>query len=342
MSRNGNQVEVRSRGRLWRDAAWPFKAPRLRLLERRESGIALALLILGLAFSALAPSFATSNNLLNVTRQASIMAVLASGMTLVILTGGIDLSVGSTVALVGVIATDLMVNRGIPVLPSVTAAVMVGLGVGLINGLLVALLRIPPFIVTLGTMTGVRGLTYLYTQGYPIYGVPASFGTIGAGYVGSIPIPTIIMVLVALATHVFLTRTTVGRALYAIGGNEEAAELSGIPVARLKVLTYAASGLFAAGSGIILAARLRAGLPTAGQMYELNAIAAVILGGASIYGGEGTVLGSLLGALFISVLANGLNLLNVDPYVLEIVTGAVIIVSVVADRIRVGRWRGRL
>lgn len=300
----------------------------------RETGIGLALIGLVVLFSVLADSFFTVNNLLNITRQVSIMGILSVGMTIAILSGGIDLSVGSVVAFVGVVTASLIVSYSMPVWLAVVVGLALGALLGAINGALISIAGIPPFIATLGTMTAVRGLTYVYTGGYPVYGLPSEFAWLGAGYVAGIPVPTILMFIVAIAAYFLLTRTPFGRSVYAIGGNEEAARLSGIRVVRSKVLVYTVTGLLAAMSAIVLASRLRSGLPTAGNMYELNAIAAVILGGTSISGGQGGVLGTLFGALFMGVLSNGLNLLNVDPYILEVITGGVIVAAVLADSLK--------
>ena len=304
-----------------------------KLLQKREAGIFIGLAGLTILFSIIIPSFLSVKNILNITRQVSIIAILSTGMSLAIISGGIDLSVGSVVAFVGVIVADLMVTYSLPVYIAILVGLLIGAILGAVNGFFIAYIKIPPFIATLGTMTAVRGLTYVYTQGYPIYGLPHAFGNLGAGYILGIPVPTIIMFLIVIITYLLLRKLTLGRSIYAMGGNELAAKLSGIPVDKRKLIVYTIVGGITALSGIILAARLRAGLPTAGQGYELTAIAAVILGGASINGGEGSVLGAIMGALLLGILENGLNLLNINSYILQVITGAVIIFAVFIDRI---------
>ncbi len=305
-----------------------------RLFDHRIAGIATALLALMVFFSFASDAFLSVNNLLNVTRQVSIMAILSVGMTIAIISGGIDLSVGSIIAFVGVIVASAMTDLSLPIWVAVLFGLATGAAIGFGNGALVALAGVPAFIATLGTMTALRGLTYLYTDGYPIYNLPTAFAWLGAGYVAGIPVPTILMLLVGAVAYVVLSRTPFGIHIYAVGENETAARRVGVRVARVKLLAYVACGILAAISAIVLAARLRAGLPTSGFTYELTAIAAVILGGTSISGGQGSVIGTILGALLLGVLANGLTLLNIEPYVLEVVTGGIIIVAVLMDSLK--------
>lgn len=311
-----------------------FKGSFRRLLQARLVGIALGLLALIVLFSILSDSFLSVNNLLNITRQVSIMGILSVGMTVAIISGGIDLSVGSIIAFVGVVVAGLLVTFALPVWLAILLGLAVGGLIGGLNGSLIAFAGVPPFIATLGTMTALRGLAYVYTGGYPIYGLPSNFGWLGAGYVLGIPFPTILMFLVVAIAYVVLAKTPFGIHIYAIGENEVAARRVGVRVVRTKLFAYIVSGVLAAVSAIVLAARLKAGLPTSGFTYELTAIAAVILGGTSISGGGGSVIGTLLGVLLLGVLANGLTLLNVEPYVLEVITGAVIIVAVLVDSLR--------
>jgi len=305
-----------------------------RIITSREIGIFLGLVILFIFFSIFSRTFLTVNNLLNITRQVSIIGILSIGMTLAILIGGIDLSVGSVVAFVGVITADMMVSYELSIGLSIVIGLLVGVGIGFINGSLISFFKVPAFIATLGTMTIFRGATFIYTQGRPIYNLPRQFGFIGAGYVGPIPFPTIMFFIVIILASFLLKKTTLGRSIYSIGGNQEAALYSGIPVRRRQIITFCIVGFISALSGVILASRLRSGLPTAGQGYELTAIAAVILGGASITGGVGTVLGTFFGALLIGTLQNGLNLIGVDPFVLELITGIVIVFAVIIDRFK--------
>ncbi|MHC5025056.1 MAG: ABC transporter permease, partial [Planctomycetota bacterium] len=263
--------------------------------------------------------------------QISVNTVLASGMTMVILSRGIDLSVGSVVALAGVVGADL-VARGLPV--PVAAAVTIGVGalVGLVNGASVVFLRVAPFIATLATMTAARGLAYLYTDGVSVGNLPGSFTVWGNGRLGPVPIPVIVAAAVVVITAVLLGRTVFGRRLYALGGNEEAARLSGVRVGRMKLAVYTAMGVLAALGGLLLAARLGAGDPKAGQLFELTAIAAVVVGGTSLTGGRGGVWGTVLGALIIGVLDNGLVLMDVSAFWQMVVKGLVILGAVALDR----------
>ncbi len=310
------------------------------LFRARLVGILAGLLALIVLFSILSGSFLSVNNLLNITRQVSIMGILSVGMTVAIISGGIDLSVGSTIAVVGVVVAGLLVNFALPVWLVILLGLGVGCLIGAFNGSLIAFAGVPPFIATLGTMTALRGLAYVYTGGYPIYGLPANFGWLGAGYLAGVPFPTILMFVIGAVFYIVLTKTPFGIHVYAIGENEVAARRVGVRVIRTKLFAYVISGALAAVSAIALAARLKAGLPTSGFTYELTAIAAVILGGTSISGGGGSVIGTLLGALLLGVLANGLTLLNVEPYVLEVITGAVIIVAVLVDSLRNRRLAG--
>ncbi len=297
-------------------------------------GIFFALIALCIVLAFLSPYFMTVPNLLNVLLQASINLVVAVGMTFVITSAGIDLSVGSMVALAGVIMALLMKNHigGLPV--ALLGALVTGLAVGSSNGLLITRLRLPPFIVTLGTMSIVRGLALIVSDGKPVYGLPQSELRIISGYVGPVPIPVIIAIVVALLAHFVLRRSTVGEYTIAIGGNEEAARLSGISVRKYKVVIYALSGLMCGLAGVILTARLSAAEPIAGVNYELDAIAATVMGGTSLMGGQGTIFGTIIGALLMSVLRNGLNLLNIQSYYQQVAIGIVIILAVSLDVLR--------
>lgn len=299
----------------------------------RKMGPLLGLLLLGIALTILSDRFLTVNNLLNVARQISINAIISVGMTLIILTGGIDLSVGSIVALTGSITAGLLVS-GQAILPAIFVGVLVGVLLGLFNGLLITRAEIPPFIATLGTMTAARGLTLVYTEGRPITGMEEAFRFLGGGYLAGIPVPVILMVIIFAATYVMLKKTRLGRYIYAIGGNEEAARLSGINTKKILLSVYMLGGLLAGVSGIIMASRLNSAQPTAGISFELDAIAAVVLGGTSLSGGVGTIGGTLIGAFIIGVLDNGLNLLNVSSFYQQIAKGLVILLAVFLDKKR--------
>jgi ribose/xylose/arabinose/galactoside ABC-type transport system permease subunit len=280
--------------------------------------------------SALSPSFATVSNLFNVARQVSINAIMAAGMTFVILTAGIDLSVGSVLAYSGAIMAGLLASA-LPLGVGIGAGLAVGALLGLLNGIVITKGKVQPFIATLAMLTMARGATLVYTDGRPITGLPDAFTWL-AGDIGWIPVPVVMMGLVFVGAHLILTQTVFGRYVYAIGGNEEAARLSGVNVTVYKTLVYAISGLLAAVSAVILTARLNSAQPTAGSGYELDAIAAVVLGGTTLAGGEGSVGGTLLGAFIIGVINNGLNLLNVNPFYQQVVKGAVILFAVLLDR----------
>ncbi|GAA0078398.1 ribose ABC transporter permease [Clostridium sp. CTA-5] len=291
----------------------------------------IGLFILCIAISILTPRFLSISNITNVLTQVSVNAIIAIGMTFVILTGGIDLSVGSTLAISGALAASIISSGG-NVFLAVVVAVIVGIVVGIINGMLISKGKIQAFIVTLASMTIFRGVTYVFTNGNPISGLTGSFNSIGNLKLGILPLPVIITaVLVAIAYYV-LTQTRFGRYLYALGGNEDSARLSGINTDRIKTLVYVVSGIAAALSGVIITSRIGSASPNAGSGFELDAIAAVVIGGTSLAGGEGSVMGTIIGALIIGVLNNGLNLLNVSPFYQLIIKGIVILVAVLLDK----------
>ncbi|MGC8787299.1 MAG: ABC transporter permease [Anaerolineae bacterium] len=309
----------------------------LRILQSVFSGfgIFLALLALSAVVAFLSPYFLTVTNLLNVALQASINAIVAVGMTFVITSGGIDLSVGSIVGFAGMIVADALVKGfGMPV--GVTVGLVVGLLCGFINGLLIAKTKLPPFIVTLGSMGILRGLALIYHQGRPIYGLLKRDVIQIAGYVGIVPKPVIIAAVVAILAHFIFRHTKIGEYAIAIGGNEEAARLSGIHVDLYKVIIYSLCGMLCGLAGTVLTARLYAAEPIAGTGYELDAIAATVMGGTSLKGGEGTIVGTIIGAMIMSILRNGLNLLNVQSYYQQVIIGAVIILAVIMDQMRKG------
>jgi len=286
-------------------------------------GLLFSFLLLGLALSLLSNRFLQPANLVNILRQASINGIIAVGMTLVILTGGIDLSVGSILALSAVIGADLL-KKGTAVPLAVPAALAIGLALGMINGLIITRGKIPPFIATLGMLTVARGLTLMYTQGQPVTGLPEAFRFIGAGSIGPVPMPIVVAGLTFLLGYVLLTRTRFGEYIYLLGDNPTAARLAGVPTDRMTVLVYALSGLCAALAGLVLIARLDSAQPVLGQGYELDAIAAVVVGGTSFSGGEGTLTGTLLGVLLIETLNNGINLLNIPAEWGMVLKGVVI------------------
>jgi ribose transport system permease protein len=307
------------------------------LKKAAEWGLAAALAVLCAVFAAFAPHFFTTDNLLNVSLQASITAIIAAGMTFVILTAGIDLSVGSVVALSGIVATATL-KAGFPPAVALPLAVVAALAFGAVSGgiagVLVARFSVAPFIVTLALMTVWRGVAFVATGGRPVWELPASFGLLGSARPLGIPFPTLVMAAVFLAAHVTLKATRFGRHVVAVGGNPEAARLAGIRTRRVVASVYVLCGLLAAGSGVLLASRMNSGQPNAGLMYELDVIAAVVVGGTSLTGGRGSIVGTFLGAMLIAVLRNGLNLLDVNSYVQQVVVGVVILLAVLSDPAR--------
>lgn len=295
----------------------------------------IGLIIFSVIISFLNDRFLTLSNISNVLRQTSINSIIAAGMTFVILTGGIDLSVGSTLALTGAISAYL-ISSGMHPLLALILALIAGLVIGMLNGVIVSKGKVQPFIVTLATMTILRGATLVFTNGRPIstgydaYG--QMFNKIGAGYILGIPNPVIIMVIIFALSYVILKNTTIGRYVFAVGGNEEATKLSGINVDRVKIFVYGINGLLAALAGIIITSRLSSAQPTAGSGYELDAIAAVVLGGTSLAGGFGSILGTIVGALIIGILNNALNLMDVTSYYQLLLKGLVILIAVLLDR----------
>ena len=297
----------------------------------REYGIVIALLLIILLLSIISPNFLTFNNIMNVLRQVSINGLLALGATFVILTAGIDLSVGAVLAFSGVVTASLVQGGAYPDWVAILAGLAAGLVLGLINGIVVAKWYVAPFIVTLGMMSAPRGLTFVYSDGRPIPGLSDSFKWIGGGTLLGVPVPVWILLIVFLISTFVLYRTRIGRYVYAVGGNEESAVISGVNVKRVKIFVYAISGLLAGLAGIILTSRVTSGLPQAGQSYELDAIAAVVIGGTSLNGGKGKLWGTMIGVLLIGVINNGLDLLNVSSYYQLIVKGLVIAIAVLID-----------
>lgn len=299
----------------------------------RQLGPGLAVLVLGLGLTLLSDNFLTVSNLLNVLRQVSINAIIACGMTMVILTAGIDLSVGSVLALGSAITAGLSAGGTNPLL-AILAGLGVGALVGFVNGAMVTKGAVPAFVATLGTMAIARGLTLVYTGGRPITGLPSAIQFIGTGYLGPIPVPIVIMAIVAVLVYIFLRHTPYGRYLYAVGSNPEAARFAGIPVNRVLRIAYVLTGILSVLAGMILIGRLNSAQPMAGQSFEMDAIAAVVLGGTSLAGGQGGVAGTLVGALIIGILENGLNLLKVPSFWQQVAKGAVILGAVLLDRRR--------
>nr|WP_206312423.1 substrate-binding domain-containing protein [Streptomyces sp. 196(2019)] len=298
-----------------------------------DNGALSALVVLLVAMSLLSGDFLTTQNLLNVGVQAAVTAILAFGVTFVIVSAGIDLSVGSVAALSATVLAWSATSAGVPVVLAVLLAIATGIACGFVNGALISYGKLPPFIATLAMLSIARGLSLVISQGSPI-AFPDSVSRLGDTLGGWLPVPVLVMIAMGLLTALILGRTFIGRSMYAIGGNEEAARLSGLRVKRQKIVIYALSGLFAAVAGIVLASRLVSAQPQAAQGYELDAIAAVVIGGASLAGGVGKASGTLIGALILAVLRNGLNLLSVSAFWQQVVIGVVIALAVLLDTLR--------
>ena len=306
-----------------------------KIKENQNLGTILALIILMVFVSILNPAFLHANNLMNLMRQLIINGFIALGMTFVILTGGIDLSVGSTLAVTSAIFAGLLQN-GMNTILAILIALGLGLILGLINGFLITKGKLAPFIVTLATMTIFRGLTLVYTDGRPIAGPKDNFAFkfLGKGQFLGIPFQVILFALAFLILWTILNKTALGRKIYAVGGNEKASFISGVNIDKVKISVYVISSLMAVLSGLVLTSRLNSAQPTAGSAYEMDAIAAVVLGGTSMTGGSGSLTGTLIGILILGVLNNGLNLLGVSSFYQQIVKGIVILIAVLIDRKR--------
>ncbi|WP_410493016.1 ABC transporter permease [Domibacillus sp. DTU_2020_1001157_1_SI_ALB_TIR_016] len=297
----------------------------------KKYGMLIILVALIALMTALEPNFINSNNIINIVRQMAVIGIVAIGVTFVIITSGIDLSSGSVIALTSVVVATFAQEGTYPLMVAVLAAIAVGVATGVFNGFLIAKGNIAPFIVTLGMMTAARGLALLYSGGRPIGGLSDTFQFLGQGMILGIPVPIIIFALIGIISYVLLNKTKFGKYVYAIGGNEQAAMIAGVNVTKVKILVYTYAGLLSGLAGMILTARIASGQPTAGTMYELDAIAAAVIGGTSLTGGIGTIGGTVIGALIIGVMNNGLDLMNVSSYWQQILKGAIITVAVYID-----------
>ena len=302
----------------------------------RDAGTLFGLLAIVVVFSFLSPNFLTEQNILNIMQQSSINACVALGMTLVIIGGGIDLSVGPTAAIAAIAAAALMVG-GAPIIVAIPAALLFGAAAGAVNGALVAYGGLQPFIVTLGTLSLYRASALIYTGGNPIFGIPPEFRALFNSSLLGVPGPVIIVAVLALIIWVVLNKTPLGEYFLAVGGNEEASHIAGVPVAMTKIATYMISGVLASVAGLILVGRLGAADPTLGNLWELDAIAAAAIGGASLMGGKGSIVGTLLGAIILGALRNGLTLMNVQAFYQLFATGLIILVAMLIDRATRGR-----
>ena len=298
----------------------------LRFRTRQQFGVVLALVLLIVVASFASDRFLTVPNLLNVLRQVAIVGILAVGQTFVILTAGIDLSVGAILGVSVVLFASLLEDHSMAV--AIPLGLLAGVAAGIVNGIGIAYARIPAFIMTLGMLSFVRGLAFIHTGGTPIPIINENFYDVGNGYILGLPIPALFLIGTLIVSAVVLQVTPFGRSVYAVGSNEDAARLSGVPVHRYKLLVYVVSGFLAALAGLVYASQLSVGTPIAGQGYELDAIAAVVVGGTSLFGGKGSVFGTFIGTLIIGILANILNLTGVDPFVQQLFKGALIVVAV--------------
>lgn len=301
------------------------------LFVRHNLGIMLVLLLLVALLSALSPVFLTPNNLLTVLKQISHNMCLALGMTLVIILGGIDLSVGALVAMIGTVTVGLIVNQGVPIFAGILMGLILGILCGALNGGFVAFFKFPAFIVTLSMMNIARGVAYIYCGGKTTRIMDERFVKIGTGSLGLVPIPVIYMLVMIVIFSILLNKTKFGTYIYAIGGNREAARLSGVPIKITEIAVFTIAGFMASFAGIVLAARMYSGQPSVGDGHELNAIAACVLGGISMSGGVGRIGGTVMGVLVMGVINNGLNLLNVSTYWQYVAKGAIILIAVMVD-----------
>lgn len=299
-------------------------------IDWSKYGILFAWIILIVAFSIIEPAFIKVTNVLNILRQVAIIGVCSVGMTMVILTGGMDLSVGSVIG-VSAVAGSMLLSRNLPY--ALVLLIVIGIGVvsGAVNAFFINKIEIAPIIMTLGMMTSLRGLAYILSDGFPIYGIPEGFLTIGQGYVGPIPVPVIIMILCFIVGYIILNKMVLGRSIYGIGGNDEAARLAGVNVKKIIYKVYCMAGGLYALAGLILMARVNSGQPKAGEGYEMDVITGCVLGGISISGGEGKITGVIIGVLLMGTLTNGMVLLNIPEFWQRVVKGIVLILAVSVD-----------
>lgn len=301
----------------------------LAIFQKSHSFTVIALLVLFVIMAIINPDFLKIGNLSNITRQVSINAIIAVGMTFVIIEGGTDLSVGSVMALSSTLMAGMMINNNLSPIVAVLIGVIVGAVCGLVTGTFVAYFGVPGIIASLGMMEIARGIALIYTGGYPLAGLTDQFSQLGNGDIGFLPIPLVITFVVYLIAYMILNQTAAGRYIYALGGNEEAVRLSGINIKKYKALPYIVSGITASIAGAILISRMKSGQPSAGVGFELDAIAAVVLGGTAISGGRGHIFGTIVGALTLAILSNGLNFMGATPYTQRVIKGAIIIIAVV-------------
>lgn len=298
----------------------------------RQYILLIILIVIGIALSIASPYFLTIRNIMNIMRQISFIGIAAAGMTFIIISDGIDLSAGGIAAFSGVLVASLLKDFNFPVPFAIFCGLVAGLALGLFSGVVISKGKVPPFIATLVMMNIARGLAFIYKEAQPIYDLPANFKMLGSGYIGPIPIQVVILVGVMIIAHIVMKKTRFGRRIYAIGGSEESARLSGIKTDNLRISVYGIMGCLAALAGILLAARVNAGDPTSGEGLALDAIAAVVMGGTKLGGGKGRIIGSFFGAIIIGLIDNGLVLLQVSPWYQPVVKAVVILLAVLAER----------
>jgi len=296
-------------------------------------GLFIVFTVICAIFATLSPIFLKTTNLINIVRQVSVIGTAAVGMAILMISGGIDLSVGSQIAFSGLVVAIMMNQINLPIWMAVAIALLASIVIGYINSFLVTKAKIPPLIATLGMMNALRGLGYVITGGYPIYDFPKNFIMLGKGYIGPIPIPVIIMLVVFIFGYILMRKTPLGRYLYSLGGNEEATRLSGIDIAKSRFIAYSICALLTSLAGLILLARINSAQPSVGSGYEMDVITAVVLGGVSISGGEGKIPNVLLGVLIIGVISNGLILLNVHDYYQMVIKGLTLLLAVAIDKL---------
>lgn len=299
---------------------------------KSNTGILCVMILIGITLSFMTPNFLTAGNIISVLRQISNNIFLALGMTLVIILGGIDLSVGSIVAMSGTLTVGFIVTNGVPMMPAILAGLVLGTLVGLFNGFIVARFQVPAFIVTLSTMNMAKGIAYIYSGGRSTRITSDAYAMIGTGYLfGVVPLPVVYMIILIIIFVILLNKTKFGTYVYAVGGNRESARLSGVPIKKVEILVFTISGFLAAFAGIVLSSRMYSGQPKAGDGYEMDAIAACVLGGISMAGGTGHVSGTVIGAVVIGIISNGLNLIGVSSFWQLLVKGLIILVAVIID-----------
>lgn len=324
-----------SKGKFTRSDSF-FTSHRRLFSLKQETGMYVALIMMILLLSAISPSFLKVENILNIIRQISIVAIISVGGFFVVLTGGMDISVGSVAALTGIIIAKLSIEMNIAIIPSIIVGLLVGVVIGFINGFLVTFLELPSFIVTLGTMQVAKGISYVMTKATPISNFPDEFVSIGRGHLGPIPWPVIIVFIIYMLVSLFLKYSRFGTYCYALGGNLEAARLAGIRVKNIKVIVYILGGFFASLGGMVVAARINSGSPQVGSTYIFDIFTAIILGGTKLSGGEGRLPDVIAGCIFVGVLTNGMIQLNIDSYTQMIVQGVVLVIAVVTQ-VLIGR-----